>query len=208
MNSAGFLSCSWLGKDIFKVFYRHSWMHSLLLSASYSDKIMQQKYLRACSIKYTFSGVCAVLISYPKLHQTEQSSSLRCLLDKYGLFCFISDPENEDLKQKAPSSAALAPPVPPSHSTAQLPPLPPASHSPPQVPAAPSLPPRNIKPISETMWVNISHKVFIFSPFSGSHFAPAAADEGCLNSRFLREGCLTLLSLSHPVLGQFRISFY
>lgn len=179
-----------------------------LVSTSHSDKIMQHKYLRAASTKYTFSGECVVLISYPKLHQTEQSSSLRCLLDKHSLFCFISDPENEDLKRKAPSSAALAPPVPPSHSTVQLPPLPPASHPSLQVPAAPSLPPRNIKPISETMWVNISHKVFIFSPFSAHRFAPAAAGKGCLSSSFLREKCLTLLSLSWLVLGLFTISFY
>ncbi|NXB80941.1 FYB1 protein, partial [Donacobius atricapilla] len=60
-------------------------------------------------------------------------------------------PKNEGLKQKASSSAALAPPVPPSHSTVQLPPPPPASHPSLQVPAAPSLPPRNIKPSSETI---------------------------------------------------------
>ncbi|NXQ27781.1 FYB1 protein, partial [Alaudala cheleensis] len=58
--------------------------------------------------------------------------------------------KNEGLKQKAPSSAALVPPMPPSHSAAQLPPPPPASHPSLQVPAAPSLPPRNIKPSSET----------------------------------------------------------
>ncbi|NXA72780.1 FYB1 protein, partial [Thryothorus ludovicianus] len=60
------------------------------------------------------------------------------------------NPKNEGLKQKAPSSAALAPPIPPSHSAVQLPPPPPASHPSLQVPAAPSLPPRNIKPSSET----------------------------------------------------------
>ncbi|NWX61216.1 FYB1 protein, partial [Promerops cafer] len=60
-------------------------------------------------------------------------------------------PKNEGLKQKAPSSAALAPPIPPSQSAVQLPPPPPASHPSLQVPAAPSLPPRNIKPSSETI---------------------------------------------------------
>lgn len=135
--------------------------------------------------------MCAVLISYPKLHQTQRSSSLRCLFDKISLFCFISDPENEGLKQKAPSSAALAPPVPPSHSSVQLPPPPPSSHPSLQVPAAPSLPPRNIKPSSEAVWVNISHKVFILSPFSAYHFPPAAAGKGCMSSRFLREGSHT-----------------
>ncbi|NWT20593.1 FYB1 protein, partial [Vireo altiloquus] len=61
------------------------------------------------------------------------------------------NPKNEGLKQKTPSSAALAPPIPPSHSAMQLPPPPPASHPSLQVPAAPSLPPRNIKPSSETI---------------------------------------------------------
>ncbi|NXD92673.1 FYB1 protein, partial [Chaetorhynchus papuensis] len=61
------------------------------------------------------------------------------------------NPKNEGLKHKTPSSAALAPPVPPSHSAVQLPPPPPASHPSLQVPAAPSLPPRNIKPGSETI---------------------------------------------------------
>ncbi|XP_066194658.1 FYN-binding protein 1 [Sylvia atricapilla] len=65
--------------------------------------------------------------------------------------CPKKNPENEDSKQKVPSSAALAPPVPPSHSTVQLPPLPPASHPSLQMPAAPSLPPRNVKPVSETI---------------------------------------------------------
>ncbi|XP_074994196.1 FYN-binding protein 1 isoform X3 [Calonectris borealis] len=59
-------------------------------------------------------------------------------------------PKNEGLKQIAPSSAALSPPVPPPHSAMQLPPPPPASHPSLQSPAAPSLPPRNIKPSSET----------------------------------------------------------
>uniref|UniRef100_A0A8C3X6E5 FYN-binding protein 1 n=1 Tax=Cyanoderma ruficeps TaxID=181631 RepID=A0A8C3X6E5_9PASS len=72
-------------------------------------------------------------------------------LGEFQRSCQKKNPENKDLKQKAPSSAALAPPVPPSHSTVQLPPLPPASHPSLQVPAAPSLPPRNIKPISEPM---------------------------------------------------------
>lgn len=60
------------------------------------------------------------------------------------------NPKSEGLKQKAASSAALVPPVPPSHSAVQLPPPPPASHPSLQAPAAPSLPPRNIKPSSET----------------------------------------------------------
>ncbi|XP_037980552.1 FYN-binding protein 1 isoform X2 [Motacilla alba alba] len=60
-----------------------------------------------------------------------------------------NNPKNEGLKQKTPSSSALAPPIPPSH-TAGLPP-PPAFHPSLQVPAAPSLPPRNIKPSSETI---------------------------------------------------------
>ncbi|NXG83578.1 FYB1 protein, partial [Stercorarius parasiticus] len=57
----------------------------------------------------------------------------------------------DSLKQIAPSSAALSPPVPPPHSATQLPPPPPASHPSLQSPAAPSLPPRNIKPSSETI---------------------------------------------------------
>nr|XP_030113495.3 FYN-binding protein 1 isoform X1 [Taeniopygia guttata]XP_041567064.1 FYN-binding protein 1 isoform X1 [Taeniopygia guttata] len=60
-----------------------------------------------------------------------------------------NNPKNEGLKQKTPSSAALAPPVPPSHTA--VPPPPPAFHPSLQVPAAPSLPPRNIKPSSETI---------------------------------------------------------
>ncbi|XP_009094124.1 FYN-binding protein 1 isoform X1 [Serinus canaria] len=59
-----------------------------------------------------------------------------------------NSPKNEGLKQKTSSSTALAPPIPPSH-TAVAPP-PPAFHPSLQVPAAPSLPPRNIKPRSET----------------------------------------------------------
>ncbi|XP_064294161.1 FYN-binding protein 1 isoform X2 [Phalacrocorax carbo] len=59
--------------------------------------------------------------------------------------------KNEGLKQMAPSSAALSPPVPQPHSAMQLPPPPPASHPSLQPPAAPSLPPRNIKPSSETI---------------------------------------------------------
>uniref|UniRef100_A0A8C3DXF4 Uncharacterized protein n=1 Tax=Corvus moneduloides TaxID=1196302 RepID=A0A8C3DXF4_CORMO len=65
-----------------------------------------------------------------------------------------SHPKNEGLKQKTPSSAALALPIAPSHSAVQLPPPPPASHPSLQVPAAPSLPPRNIKPSSETIFVS------------------------------------------------------
>ncbi|NXU16957.1 FYB1 protein, partial [Pardalotus punctatus] len=61
------------------------------------------------------------------------------------------NPKNEGLKQKTPSSAALAPPISPSHSAVQLPPPPPASHPSMHAPAAPSLPPRNIKPNSETI---------------------------------------------------------
>uniref|UniRef100_A0A8B9M0W7 FYN binding protein 1 n=1 Tax=Accipiter nisus TaxID=211598 RepID=A0A8B9M0W7_9AVES len=60
-------------------------------------------------------------------------------------------PKNEGLKQTAPSSAALSPPVPPPHSAMQLPPTPPASHPSLQSPAAPSLPPRNTKPSSGTI---------------------------------------------------------
>ncbi|XP_063279109.1 FYN-binding protein 1 isoform X2 [Prinia subflava] len=69
-------------------------------------------------------------------------------LGKFQKCCQEKNPKNEGLEQKAPSSAALAPPAPPSHSTVQFPPPPPASH--PSLPAAPSLPPRNIKPNSET----------------------------------------------------------
>ncbi|XP_013157692.2 FYN-binding protein 1 isoform X1 [Falco cherrug] len=58
-------------------------------------------------------------------------------------------PKNEGLKQIAPSSAALSPPVPPPHAAMQLFP-PPASHPSLQAPAVPSLPPRNIKTGSET----------------------------------------------------------
>ncbi|NWW84063.1 FYB1 protein, partial [Rhynochetos jubatus] len=60
-------------------------------------------------------------------------------------------PKNEGLKQIPPSSAALPPPVPPSHSATPLPPPPPASHPCLPNPAAPSLPPRNIKISLETM---------------------------------------------------------
>ncbi|XP_074669001.1 FYN-binding protein 1 isoform X2 [Strix aluco] len=60
-------------------------------------------------------------------------------------------PKNESLKQVAPSSAALSPPVPPPHSATQLPPPPLASHPSLQAPATPGLPPRNIKPSSETI---------------------------------------------------------
>ncbi|NXF41119.1 FYB1 protein, partial [Nyctibius bracteatus] len=60
-------------------------------------------------------------------------------------------PKNECLKQKAPSSAAVCPSVPPPHAAMQLPPPPPASHPSLQSSAAPSLPPRNIKPNSETI---------------------------------------------------------
>ncbi|XP_010295392.1 PREDICTED: FYN-binding protein-like, partial [Phaethon lepturus] len=59
-------------------------------------------------------------------------------------------PNSEGLKQIAPPSAALSPPAPPPHAAMQLPPPPPASHPSLQTPAAPSLPPRNIKPSSET----------------------------------------------------------
>uniref|UniRef100_A0A663F738 FYN binding protein 1 n=1 Tax=Aquila chrysaetos chrysaetos TaxID=223781 RepID=A0A663F738_AQUCH len=69
-------------------------------------------------------------------------------------------PKNEGLKQTAPSSAALSPPVPPPHSAMQLPPAPPASHPSLQSPAAP---------------MNTNPKVFIFSPFSACSFAHAAS---------------------------------
>ncbi|NWT52648.1 FYB1 protein, partial [Erythrocercus mccallii] len=77
-------------------------------------------------------------------------------LGKFQKSCQEKSPKNEVLKQKAPSSAALVPPVPPSHSTMPVPPPPPASHPSLQVPAAPSLPPRNIKPSSET--INIDNE--------------------------------------------------
>ncbi|XP_064903674.1 FYN-binding protein 1 isoform X1 [Columba livia] len=59
--------------------------------------------------------------------------------------------KDEGSKQTAPSSAALSPPVPPPHCATQFPPPPPASHPSLQSPSAPSLPPRNIKPSSETI---------------------------------------------------------
>ncbi|XP_010116675.1 PREDICTED: FYN-binding protein-like, partial [Chlamydotis macqueenii] len=59
--------------------------------------------------------------------------------------------KNEGLKQTAPSSAAVSPPVPPPHSATPLPPPPPSSHPSLQSSAAPSLPPRNVKPSSETI---------------------------------------------------------
>ncbi|NXB55566.1 FYB1 protein, partial [Struthidea cinerea] len=72
-------------------------------------------------------------------------------LGQFQKSCEKKNPKKEGLKEKTPSSAALAPPIPPSHSAMQLPPPPPASHPYLQVPAAPSLPPRNIKPSSETI---------------------------------------------------------
>ncbi|XP_048786703.1 FYN-binding protein 1 isoform X2 [Lagopus muta] len=51
-------------------------------------------------------------------------------------------PKNEGFKQMAPSPAAASPPAPPP---------PPASHPSLHTPAAPSLPPRNVKPSSETI---------------------------------------------------------
>ncbi|NWX37357.1 FYB1 protein, partial [Notiomystis cincta] len=72
-------------------------------------------------------------------------------LGKFQKSCQKNSPESEAMTEKAASSAALAPPVPPSHSAMQFPPPPPASHPFLQVPAAPSLPPRNIKPSSETI---------------------------------------------------------
>ncbi|NXE13717.1 FYB1 protein, partial [Lophotis ruficrista] len=59
--------------------------------------------------------------------------------------------KNEGLKQTAPSSAAVSPPVPPPHAATPLPPPPPSSHPSLQSSAAPSLPPRNAKPSSETI---------------------------------------------------------
>ncbi|XP_035758577.1 FYN-binding protein 1 isoform X1 [Egretta garzetta] len=59
--------------------------------------------------------------------------------------------KNEGSKQTPPSSAAVSPPILQPHSGTQLPPPPPASHPSLQAPAAPSLPPRNIKPSSETI---------------------------------------------------------
>ncbi|KFM11519.1 FYN-binding protein, partial [Aptenodytes forsteri] len=72
-------------------------------------------------------------------------------LERFGKSSPKGSPKNEGLKQIAPSSAALSPPVPPPHSAMQLPPPPPASHPSLQSPAAPSLPPRNTKPSSETI---------------------------------------------------------
>ncbi|XP_061874508.1 FYN-binding protein 1 isoform X2 [Colius striatus] len=59
--------------------------------------------------------------------------------------------KNEGLKETAPSPAAFSAPVPPLHSAMLLPPPPPASHPSLQAQVSPSLPPRNIKPISETV---------------------------------------------------------
>ncbi|XP_009327705.1 PREDICTED: FYN-binding protein [Pygoscelis adeliae] len=72
-------------------------------------------------------------------------------LERFGKSSPKGSPKNEGLKQIAPFSAALSPPVPPPHSAMQLPPPPPASHPSLQSPAAPSLPPRNTKPSSETI---------------------------------------------------------
>lgn len=137
---------------------------------------MQQKYLEQVQQNMLCLGCLQYWYLTRKLHQTQQSSFLRCLLDKFSLFCFISGPKNEGLKRKTLSSAALAPPIPPSHTA--VPPPPPAFHPSLQAPAAPSLPPRNTKPSSETMWVNISHKIFIFSRYSAYHFPPGAAAVG------------------------------
>ncbi|XP_072215563.1 FYN-binding protein 1 isoform X2 [Excalfactoria chinensis] len=52
------------------------------------------------------------------------------------------NPKNEGFKQMAPTPAAASPPAPPP---------PPASHPSLHCPAAPSLPPRNVKPSSETV---------------------------------------------------------
>ncbi|XP_039565959.1 FYN-binding protein 1 isoform X1 [Passer montanus] len=70
-------------------------------------------------------------------------------LEKFQKSSQKNNPKSKGLKQKAPSSAALAPPIPPSHTA--VPPPPPAFHPSLQVPAAPSLPPRNIKTSSETI---------------------------------------------------------
>ncbi|XP_030907527.2 FYN-binding protein 1 isoform X3 [Melopsittacus undulatus] len=61
------------------------------------------------------------------------------------------NPRNEGLKQIDPPSAALSLPVPPPHPAMQLSPPPSASHPSLQAQAAPTLPPRNIKPSFETI---------------------------------------------------------
>ncbi|KFQ26206.1 FYN-binding protein, partial [Merops nubicus] len=60
-------------------------------------------------------------------------------------------PQDQLVKQRAPSSAALFRPVPPSQVAVQLPPPPRASHPPTQYLAAPSLPPRKANPSSGTI---------------------------------------------------------
>ncbi|KAM6991179.1 FYN-binding protein 1 [Passerculus sandwichensis] len=81
----------------------------------------------------------------PKKPSRPPSVNLEKFLKSHQKF----SPKNEGLKQKTLSSAALAPPIPPSHAAG--PPPPPAFHPSLQGPAAPSLPPRNIKPSSETI---------------------------------------------------------
>lgn len=71
-------------------------------------------------------------------------------LEKFQKSIPKDSPKNEGFKQPALSSAAVSPPAPPPYSAMQLPPPPPALHPSLQAPAAPSLPPRNIKPSSET----------------------------------------------------------
>ncbi|XP_051499336.1 FYN-binding protein 1 isoform X2 [Apus apus] len=72
-------------------------------------------------------------------------------LEKFQKVIQRDNPDSEGVKQTAPSSAGLSQPVHPPHPATQLPPPPPASHPSLQWPAAPSLPPRNIKPSSETV---------------------------------------------------------
>ncbi|XP_032942128.1 FYN-binding protein 1 isoform X2 [Catharus ustulatus] len=75
----------------------------------------------------------------------------RLQLGPFRQSCQEKDSKKGGLIKKAPSSAALAPLITPSHSAVQLPPPPPSSHPSLQVPAVPSLPPRNIKPRCETI---------------------------------------------------------
>ncbi|KFU85980.1 FYN-binding protein, partial [Chaetura pelagica] len=72
-------------------------------------------------------------------------------LEKFRKMVQKDNPETEGVKQTAPSSAGLSRPVRPPPPATQLPPPPPASHPSLQWPAAPSLPPRNVKPTSETI---------------------------------------------------------
>ncbi|KFQ36216.1 FYN-binding protein, partial [Mesitornis unicolor] len=72
-------------------------------------------------------------------------------LERFRKSSLKDSPKNEGFKQIAPSSTAPSPPVPPPHSAMPLPPPPPASHPSLQPTEGPSLPPRIIKPSSETI---------------------------------------------------------